>query len=170
MFESWEGLNTRASILPPSKLSFVISGVNVEWVSIRHNVFPTVITCSSFPYLCLSPSSSSGKQHITLIDSSNHSTVFAWQVENVTDTQLIGVRKGGERGKKLNRTENPPCMTTPPSFCHPHSPRLHSFSSSSPSFSIIFPILSFPFFHKIRFDSKSPWARQMTDNPSQFYH
>lgn len=85
-----EGLCTHAFILQPSKLSRVISGVHVEGVSIRHNVFYSVIVLSSFLYLSVSPSSSSGKQHITLTDSSNHSTVFAWQVQNVTDTQLIG--------------------------------------------------------------------------------
>lgn len=85
-----EDLYTCASILPPTELSLVISGVNVEWVFIRHNVFFTLKTLSFFPCLRLAPSSSSGKQHITLTDSSNHSTVFAWQVQNVTDTQLIG--------------------------------------------------------------------------------
>lgn len=48
--------------------------------------------------------------------------LFAWQVQTVTDTQLIGWKgclQGREWGKKLNRKQNPPCMTSPP---HPPTP------------------------------------------------
>lgn len=114
---------------------------------------------SFLPYLPLPPSCSSGKQHITLSDSSNHSTVFARQVQNVTDTQLIGwggVRRGreGRESKKLNRKQNPPCITAPsfpPSpIANPPSPLLllHPFPSSFHS--------CHSFFRQIRFDSTSP--------------
>ena len=59
----------------------------VCWVSL----YSPLSQLSSFPN-CLSPSFSCSKQHITLTDSSNHSTMFAWQIQNGTDTQLIGWR------------------------------------------------------------------------------
>lgn len=98
------------------------------------------------------------RQHVTLIDSSNHSSVFACQVQNVTDTRLIGWRSGwGEGRGARNETEN---KILPARHPHPpplSPPRLCSFSSSSPSSSIIFPLLSPPHLppREIRFDSES---------------
>lgn len=147
MFQHWEGMCRRASILPPSKLLLAILDAQLEYQ--KYSPWIRLPLLSS--YLCLPPSCSSDKQHITLTDSSNHSTVFAWQVQTVTDTQLIGWKgclQGREWGKKLNRKQNPPCMTSPPLLLSPifSTHALHSFFFSSPSFSIIFPFLSLHFF------------------------
>lgn len=113
-----EGMCSRASILPPSKLLLAILDAKAEYQ--KYSLWLRLpLLCS---YLCLPPSCSSDKRHIALTDSSNHSAVFAWQVQTVTDTQLIGWKgclQGREWGKKLNRKQNPPCMTSLP---HPPTP------------------------------------------------
>lgn len=82
---------------------------------------------------------------------------------------------GEEKGTELDGKQNILCMATPPlllllllpsptpsPFTASH---LHPFPSSFHfCHSLIFLL------HEIRFDSKSPQACQMTDNPSQFYH
>lgn len=104
------------------------------------------------------------------------SSYVSCQVPNVTETQLIGQRGWEEkRNAELSRKQNILCMATlpllllllPPSTTPspPTASHLHPFPSSFHfCHSLIFLL------HEIRFDSKSPQACQMTDNPSQFYH
>lgn len=109
------------------------------------SIYKDIMYSLFLPYLRLSVSPVANN-NVALTDGSNHSTVFACQVQNVTDTRLIGwggggVGKGGERGKILNRKQNPPCMTTLPpsstSSCHLQSP-----PASAPSLPLFHPFPS----------------------------
>lgn len=150
-----------------------VGGVRRECcVSIRDNVFP-------LPPLPLSSSQFLQWQTTRCSD---------WQLQSFYCVCLSGSKcdwhsahwMGRGRGKgqeikqktKSSLHDNYPASSaifTPPP---PPPPPLLLFL-----FSILFhhrsiPVIPFLFFPstKIRFDSKSPQARQMTDNPSQFYH
>lgn len=106
--------------------------------------------------------SPAAQRHIGLTDSCSHLMFLISSSD----------RGGGRRkGMELNGKQNTLCMTTPPLLLPASTPspltasHLHPFPSSFHfCHSLIFLL------HKIRFDSKSPQACQMTDNPSQFYH
>lgn len=127
----------------------------------------------SYPHLSLPPRSSSGRTPLYFdrrLQSFCCVCLSSWKC----DWHLAHWMKWGKGWEIKQKTESSLLDNTPSSHSSPRNPPLPTFTAL---LLLLFPSsfqschsLLFSLSHKIRFDSKSPQARQMTDNPSQFYH